>query len=945
MKEKLTSLNANPCKMCFPLGVVTAFYGLKGALTLLHGSQGCSTYIRRHMATHYNEPVDIASSSLTEQGTVFGGAANLKKGLDNLIRLYDPKVIGVGTTCLAETIGEDVPAILREYQESKTDLKVRLIPVASAGYSGTHYEGWFKGVRAIVETVAKETEPHAGINVFVPPSSPADLRELKRLLTESGLDFVLFPDIAHNLDRPYEPVYKRLPDGGTPIEAIEKMASARVSLELSRFCPEKFSPGVYLRDTFGTPLIRLNPPIGLRDNDAFLKCLINLGGKVGDETLAQRGRYLDAMLDAHKYSAVGRAAIYGDPDLVYGLCRLGAENGLLPVVAATGSHSPDWAKALSAEIKPLGGSLHWEKLSVKDEADFDDIERMSLENGVNLLVGSSEGRRLAEKRAWPLTRCAFPIHDRQGGSRIRLYGFEGSTVILDNLVNALRGQEEAGYRAKLKKAYYQGHLTENAVELDMAAAPAYKLSASAETSPANCNASSETDAAGPRQEDLYRPAWGLPLDNQPEEHPCFSQDASSVYARLHLPVAPECNLSCNYCRRDLDCPNESRPGVTSQILKPYEALERFLAVKAKLPNLKIVGVAGPGESLANFEALSETLRLIRQNDPMIKFCLSTNGALLPIYVERLKDLGVNYLTITINTVDPRVGAKIYKEVNYLGRVYTGQEGASLLLANQLGGLKMAVALGLKVKVNTVVIRGINQEGVTEVAKVAADLGATIGNITQHIPVEGSVFGQLPQISRAEIQKISWASQSYLPQMRHCRQCRADAVGLLGEDQSRLFRPKPKPLPLESILPGVSTKTEARPNASSAIRVAVVTKSGLVVDQHFGQADRLFIYESDGQSLKLLENRKVELGGGGCKGGFCGQKDPLAAKKPEGFIAILVQAAADCDVVVATRVGQSPRDKLAARGVRSLTSYDSVDQAVLVAAQTVLAERARQLMVS
>ncbi|MDR1576977.1 MAG: radical SAM protein [Deltaproteobacteria bacterium] len=939
MKDKLDHINANPCKMCFPLGVVTAFYGLKGGLTLLHGSQGCSAYIRRHMATHYNEPVDIASSSLTEEGTVFGGEANLKKGLDNLIRLYNPEVIGVGTTCLAETIGEDVEAILRDYQNDRPNLRTRLIPVASAGYSGTHYEGWFKGARAVVENAAQAAEERSSVNVFVPPSSPADLRELKRLLTESGLEFVLFPDISHNLDRPYEPVYKRLPDGGTAIEDIGKMAGARASVELSRFCPPSLSPGAYLEENFGVPLIRLNPPVGLRDNDAFLKALKSLGGRVSQETLAQRGRYLDAMLDAHKHSAVGRAAIYGDPDLVYALCRLGAENGFLPVVAATGSVSPHWAELVWAEIKPLAASAHWDKLAVKDAADFDDIERWSVSNGVNLLIGSSEGRRLAARQDWPLTRCAFPVHDRQGGARIRLYGFEGSTILLDNLVNDLRGREEGAFRERLKTAYYQapvalaetGYLTESLAPAQPVSEAGLEQDICFGVTPEPSRPSIPSFPSELADPSFQRPAWGLPRINQHETHPCFSLEAAHVYARLHLPVAPACNLSCGYCRRDFDCPNESRPGVTSQVLNPRQALERFMAVRAKLPNLKIVGLAGPGESLANFPVVAETIKLIRQQDPETQFCLSTNGLLLPLYVERLNQLGVKYLTITINTLDTRVGAQIYREVNYLDRLYQGSEGAALILANQLGGLKMAVELGISVKVNTVVLRKINQDTVAQVAKATADLGATIGNVMRHLPVEGSYFAHLPQISRAELQKISWECQAFLPQMRHCRQCRADAVGLLGEDLSYQFRPgQPKPT-AESVW---SLNKPIGPQ----IRVAVISKSGLVVDQHFGQADRLFIYESDGAVLKLLENRKVDLGVDGCRGGFCGLKDPLAAQKPDGFIARLVIAASDCDAVVAMRVGQSPRDKLAARGILALTSFDAVDQAVLTAAQAVLAQR-------
>ncbi|MDR2141933.1 MAG: radical SAM protein [Deltaproteobacteria bacterium] len=919
MREKLAHINANPCKMCFPLGVVTAFYGIREGLTLLHGSQGCGTYIRRHLATHYQEPVDIASSSLTEEGAVFGGEANLKKGLDNLIRLYQPRVIGVGTTCLAETIGEDVPAILRNYASERPDLAVKLIPVASAGYSGTHYEGWFKGARAIVEALAVKTAPHSGINVFVPPSSPADLRALKKLLDESGLDYVLFPDISHNLDRPYDPVYKRLPEGGTPLEAVASLAGARVSLELSRFCPKSLSPGVYLEETFGVPLIRLGAPIGLRDNDIFLKTLQSLGGRVSPATLAERGRYLDAMLDAHKHSALGRAGIFGDPDLVSGLVRLAVENGLRPVLAGTGSVALGWAEAILAESAGADWVARGEKILARTEVDFSDIERWSVESRVNLLLGSSEGRRLAEKRAWPLVRCAFPVHDRQGGSRLRLYGFDGSLALLDNIVNAIRAREESSFRARLKEAYFQPQTEGAALE-----------------SP-GAEAATELPAALPPPDlgpEILRPAWGLLSSRAPTEtHPCFSQEAAHTYARLHLPVAPKCDISCNYCRRDFDCPNESRPGVTSAVLSPQAALERFRLVRAQLPNLKVVGVAGPGEALANFSELAETMELIRREDPEIFFCLSTNGLNLPLRARELRELGARYLTITINSLDPRVGARIYKEINFLGRSYQGVEGAAMLQANQLVGLKMAVDLGLKVKINTVILSGLNEGQAVEIHKMAAQVGATIGNVMQHIPVEGSPLAHLPQISRAGLSRLSWECQAHLPQMRHCRQCRADAVGLLSEDLSYQYRPADQLTP--PVEPAAWVLSEDRANL---VRVAVLSKSGVVVDQHFGQAERLLIYDSDGQSLRLRENRQVDLGSGGCRGGFCGQKDPLADQKPEGFIARLVAAAADCDAVVATRVGQSPRDKLAARGVRVVVSFDTIDRAALAAAQEVLSQR-------
>ena len=152
-REEYVNLTVNPCKMCMPMGAVTALYGIKGCMTILHGSQGCSTYIRRHMATHYNEPIDIASSSLTEEGTVYGGEKNLIKGLENLIKLYNPEVIGIATTCLAETIGEDIKGICKTFYETHPNSNVKLIPVPSPGYGGTQYGGYFKALISIVESV------------------------------------------------------------------------------------------------------------------------------------------------------------------------------------------------------------------------------------------------------------------------------------------------------------------------------------------------------------------------------------------------------------------------------------------------------------------------------------------------------------------------------------------------------------------------------------------------------------------------------------------------------------------------------------------------------------------------------------------------------------------------------------------------------------------------
>ncbi|NTV79639.1 MAG: nitrogen fixation protein NifN, partial [Clostridiales bacterium] len=312
--EPMVHLNTNPCKMCMPLGVVTAFYGIKGSMSILHGSQGCSTYIRRHMATHYNEPIDIASSSLTEEGTVFGGEKNLLAGLKNMIEIYHPKVIGVSTTCLAETIGEDIDAMIDHfYQTNEQYRDIRIIPVHSPGYGGTQFEGYFQALYSLVSKVVMNQEANEYINVITAPMTPADTRKLKEAFALFSIPIILLPDVSDNLDGVFSPEYEKLPKEGTPIEEIEKMAGAWLTLELSGVFPSN-TPGKYLEETYGVPLIQMNMPVGLEDTDGFYRMLSSISKKgMPTQVKLQRGRYLDAMIDAHKYNGEGRAVIYGEP--------------------------------------------------------------------------------------------------------------------------------------------------------------------------------------------------------------------------------------------------------------------------------------------------------------------------------------------------------------------------------------------------------------------------------------------------------------------------------------------------------------------------------------------------------------------------------------------------------------------------------------------------------
>jgi nitrogen fixation protein NifB len=264
-------------------------------------------------------------------------------------------------------------------------------------------------------------------------------------------------------------------------------------------------------------------------------------------------------------------------------------------------------------------------------------------------------------------------------------------------------------------------------------------------------------------------------------HPCFSADAHKKSGRIHLPVAPECNIQCGYCVRKYDCVNESRPGVASTILSPAEALERVDAVVGRgRGEFAAVGIAGPGDPLAN-EATFETLDLVRRAYPEAILCVSTNGLALPDRVNDLVAVGVRSLTVTINAVMPETAEAIYAWVRGpKGERLNGAAAASRLLNRQWDGLAAAVRAGLVVKVNSVLIPGVNDLELPMVAMLASEYGAHLGNILPLIP-QGR-FQHAKRPGPAEIHSAREVCGEYLSQMTHCNQCRADACGLIGKDR-------------------------------------------------------------------------------------------------------------------------------------------------------------------
>lgn len=446
MSDKAKLVNENQCQMCMPLGGVIAFKGVEGAMVLVHGSQGCSTYMRLTTIEHFNEPVDIASSSLNEKQTIHGGEANLRKALDNVLRIYQPKVLGVVTTCLAETIGEDVQRMVKAYAADLAPKGVEIIPVSTPSYAGSHSEGFWAATREIVAHFARPTEKHAGVNVLIPHISPADIREIRRILDLMGLQYTLLPDYSLTLDRPYRGEYQKIAPGGTRTEDIARMTGARATLEFGLTCPDELSPGRFLQQEYGVPLVNLPLPIGLENTDRFLGALKQLSGKPVPESLdRERGWLLDGMADAHKYNAEGRPVIYGEPELAYAFASLCAENGAWPAVVATGTQSP----LLAARLKVLLAEADMEPVLL-EETDFATIEAAAGEAEANIAVGHSGGKFLTERRGIPVVRVGYPVHDRIGGQRILSAGYSGTLAFLDRFTNTLLEQKYTSYR-QLKK--------------------------------------------------------------------------------------------------------------------------------------------------------------------------------------------------------------------------------------------------------------------------------------------------------------------------------------------------------------------------------------------------------------------------------------------------------------------------------------------------------------
>ncbi len=423
----------NACKMCAPLGANLAFRGIEGTVPLIHGSQGCATYIRRHLIGHFREPVDIASSSFTEQTAIFGGQDNLFRAFDNVTRQYGPRMIGVATSCLSETLGEDVKAMVYRYRDAHPGAPL-IVMASTPSYRGTHSNGFHAATWAVVDALAGRTQSTPDLALFPGFVSCADLRHLKRIVSDFGLSCVTIPDYSETLDAPASPAYAPVPMGGTPIDSIRGLGNAAFALTLGMETAVQTSAGRLLQERFGVPHAEIRLPIGVDATDAFFGLLSERSGRpVPDMHRQVRGRLIDTYVDAHKYLFGVRIALYGEEALVAGLAHFLAETGACPVLCATGGR-------FRAEE---GGAVRLDGACYLENADFARIEERIRELEPELLIGDSHGYAMSRELNIPLVRVGFPIHDRIGAQRTLHVGYEGTQQLLDRVVNAiLRARQE-----------------------------------------------------------------------------------------------------------------------------------------------------------------------------------------------------------------------------------------------------------------------------------------------------------------------------------------------------------------------------------------------------------------------------------------------------------------------------------------------------------------------
>ena len=438
IKER-TALTVNPAKACQPIGAMYAALGVHGCMPHSHGSQGCYAYHRSTLTRHYKEPVMAATSSFTEGASVFGGQANLLQAIDNIFTVYAPEVIAVHTTCLSETIGDDIPQIVNKATaEGKVPAGKYVFHTNTPSYVGSHVTGFSNMTKAMVDYFAEKNSHKTNtINLIPGYVEPCDMAEIKRLATLMGVTSIVFPDTSNVLNGPLTGKFKMYPEGGVTIDQLKLTGSSSGTIAVGELASGAAARALDAKCK--VPCQVLNLPIGLHDTDTFIDTLRRMAGvNVPDSISIERGQLVDAISDWHQYLYGKRVALVGDPDQLLSLSRFLVALDMKPVYIVTGSPAgKKYAAALEDVVADMGVEA-----KVKVPGDMLLLHQWIKNEPVDLLIGNTYCKYIARDEDIPFVRFGFPILDRMGHSYFSTFGYRGALRLLEKILGVLLDRKD-----------------------------------------------------------------------------------------------------------------------------------------------------------------------------------------------------------------------------------------------------------------------------------------------------------------------------------------------------------------------------------------------------------------------------------------------------------------------------------------------------------------------
>ena len=430
-----TALRINPAKTCQPVGAMYAALGVHRCMPHSHGSQGCCSYHRTFLTRHFKDPAIASSSSFTEGASVFGGNSNLKTAVKNIFDIYKPDIIAVHTTCLSETIGDDVGAFIQEMdiEEGKY-----VVHCHTPSYVGSHITGYSNMIAGFIKYLSRSTgRKHNMLNIIPGFVNPGDMRELKRILELMKIPFIMLPDTSGVLDAPMLGSYTMYPPGGTRIESIKAMGDSPLTLALGELTCEE--PANELKRKCGVDYKLLPLPMGIEATDQFIMALSSFSGNEVPYVLEEeRGQLIDILLDSYPYFHGKSVAIYGDPDTVLGITSLVLEMGMIPKFVITGTPG----EAFTEKARELFDKFGVTGCTAKAFSDLFELHQWIKNDRVDLLIGGSYGKQIAKAEDIPLVRAGFPILDRYVHSYMPLVGYRGAMRLVEMILNALMDRQD-----------------------------------------------------------------------------------------------------------------------------------------------------------------------------------------------------------------------------------------------------------------------------------------------------------------------------------------------------------------------------------------------------------------------------------------------------------------------------------------------------------------------